>query len=125
MGIVNLSPATICDTTCFYDVGHEGLHQNEHRNLTAYNMIKENKMTTPKRDPIREALERVAEAANALATHGAGGYDTGSSALDTVFLRALVKFRSELGWNDKNEWYDPTGELYTILPSDYHGYMGF
>ena len=63
---------------------------------------------------IADALEIVSEAAHSLAIHGAGGYSTDTSALDTVFVRSLIALRNAL-MNEEDysviEFFDPRGDL--------------
>ena len=71
-------------------------------------------MSTAKRDDIKKALDTLAEAATSLASHGAGGYTTDTSALDIVFLRSLFALREALKYNDC-DLYDPRGHIYEGL----------
>ncbi len=76
-------------------------------------------MGTAKNDPIREALENLAEAAKSLACHGAGGYTIDTSALDAVFLRSLVNLYHSFLVEDANcEYFDPFGDIWNSLPSE-------
>lgn len=69
-----------------------------------------------KADPIKKALEDIAQAAKALATHGAGGYTVDTSALDAVFIRSLRKLHEAFEQDgSKYDWYDPYGDVQTSL----------
>lgn len=127
---IKIPPPYICDINCFYPPNHAGPHQFELETCIFTNCFYDKghhgphefeegtKVAVSKKDPIREALEKLAEAASSLATHGASGYNTDSSALDVVFLRALINVHNEIGCNDNCDFYDPFGLVYENLPSE-------
>lgn len=72
-------------------------------------------MASEKKDNIRIAFEQLAEAAESLAVHGAGGYTVETSALDEVFRRSLVNLNRALDEND-SLLYDPYLRIFESLP---------
>lgn len=70
---------------------------------------------TEKKDNIRIAFEQLAEIAESLAVHGAGGYSAETSALDEVFRRSLVNLNRALEEFD-SMLYDPYGRITESLP---------
>lgn len=76
-------------------------------------------MAASKEDNVKKALDNLSEAAKSLSCHGHGGYTVDSSALDVVFIRAMINLKAAIADDFSSATrYDPTGDIYDALPGD-------